>query len=114
MDQVEKMCDSIALIYRGKLVLHGSMREIKSRYPANRILVHFTGDTGFLTHPAIAEAKNYSGIAELILRDGATPDVPQQILAQAVASGTHITRFEVNEPTLEQIFIETVGEHVDA
>jgi len=35
MDQVEKMCDSIALISRGKLVLTGSMREVKSRYPRN-------------------------------------------------------------------------------
>ncbi len=34
MDQVEKLCDNIALIHRGKLVLSGSMGEIKSRYPA--------------------------------------------------------------------------------
>ncbi len=33
MDQVEKLCDEIALINRGHLILSGGMREIKSRYP---------------------------------------------------------------------------------
>ena len=37
MDQVEKLCDNIALIHRGHLVLSGSMREIKSSYPRNRV-----------------------------------------------------------------------------
>ena len=43
MDQVEKLCDAIALISRGKLVLEGSMREVKSRYPRNRVEVQFEG-----------------------------------------------------------------------
>jgi ABC-2 type transport system ATP-binding protein len=114
MDQVEKLCDEIALIYKGKLVLEGSMRAIKSRYPANRIHVHFTGDASFLEAPAVLEAKQYADRAELILRDGADPRTAQTLLAQAVAHGTQITRFEVLEPTLEEIFIETVGENVDA
>jgi ABC-2 type transport system ATP-binding protein len=111
MDQVEKLCDEIAIIYQGRLVLEGSMRDIKSSYPANRIHVHFTGDASFLSHPAIASAKNYTGLAEIILSD---PNAAQSILQQAIAHGTAITRFEVLEPTLEEIFIETVGEHVDA
>jgi ABC-2 type transport system ATP-binding protein len=111
MDQVEKLCDSIAIIYQGRLVLSGSMREIKSRYPANRIHVHFSGDASFLEHPSIADAKHYAGLAEIILSD---PNAAQSILAQAIANGTAITRFEVLEPTLEEIFIETVGENVDA
>jgi ABC-2 type transport system ATP-binding protein len=115
MDQVEKLCDEIAIIYKGKLVLSGDMRRIKSRYPANRIHVHFTGDATFLEHPHIASSRAYSGSAEIILRD--LPDTAvasQQILAHALANGSLITRFEVLEPTLEEIFIETVGEHVDA
>jgi ABC-2 type transport system ATP-binding protein len=114
MDQVEKLCDAIALIYKGKLVLEGGMREIKSRYPANRVHVHFTGDDAFLAHPAVLEAKNYLGQAEIILREGCAADAPQQILTAAIAAGTRISRFDVMEPTLEEIFIETVGEHVDA
>jgi ABC-2 type transport system ATP-binding protein len=105
MDQVEKMCDSIALISRGKLVLTGSMREVKSRYPRNRVHVSFTGDESFLGHADIAEARNYSGIAEITLRHEAGA---QMVLAEAIARGTVINRFEVREPTLEEIFIEQV------
>ena len=111
MDQVEKFCDEIALIYKGKLVLEGGMREIKSRYPANRVHMHFTGDATFLNHPAILRFENFGERAEIVLADGADP---QMVLQQAVARGTRITRFEVMEPTLEEIFIETVGDNVDA
>ncbi len=111
MDQVEKLCDAIAIIYKGRLVLSGGMREIKARYPANRVHVHFSGDATFLTHPGIAEVKQYPGMAEILLNDATAA---QAILMRAVAGGAMITRFEVLEPTLEEIFIETVGENVDA
>jgi len=111
MDQVEKFCDQIALLYKGKTVLQGSMREVKSRYPANRVHVTFIGDAAFLDHPAIASFENIGETAEIVLKDGADA---QPVLRQAVAQGARITRFEVTEPTLEEIFIETVGENVDA
>jgi ABC-2 type transport system ATP-binding protein len=111
MDQVEKFCDAIAIIYKGRLVLEGNMRTIKSRYPANRIKVHFSGDDGFLRSPALLQAKQLNGIAELVLAEGADA---QALLREAVASGTTITRFEVTEPTLEEIFMEVVGSHVEA
>jgi ABC-2 type transport system ATP-binding protein len=111
MDQVEKLCDAIALISRGNLLLSGSMREIKSSYPRNRVQVVFSGDDSFLQHAGVVEAKNYSGIAELKLRDEA---VAQQVLGAAIARGTVINKFEVMEPTLEEIFIERVGGQADA
>jgi ABC-2 type transport system ATP-binding protein len=110
MDQVEKLCDNICLIHNSHLVLSGSMREIKSRYPANRVVMNFEGDASFLNHPAIESAKNYSGHAEIKLRDGADA----QVLLAAAAAKARITRFEVMEPTLEDIFIEVVGSKVDA
>ena len=105
MDQVEKLCDSIALISRGKLVLTGSMRDVKSRYPRNRVQVVFSGDESFLGHAEVAEAQNYSGVAHLKLHHEAGAQV---VLAEAIARGTVINRFEVKEPTLEEIFIEQV------
>ncbi|MGH9597477.1 MAG: DUF4162 domain-containing protein, partial [Edaphobacter sp.] len=56
-------------------------------------------------------AKNYSGYAEIKLCD---ESAAQQLLATAVQNGTRITRFEVMEPTLEEIFIEAVGGKADA
>jgi ABC-2 type transport system ATP-binding protein len=111
MDQVEKLCDAIALISRGQLLLSGSMREVKSAYPRNRVQVGFSGDDSFLKHAGVVEAKNYSGIAELKLTDEAAA---QQVLAAALERGTVINKFEVMEPTLEEIFIERVGGQVDA
>jgi ABC-2 type transport system ATP-binding protein len=112
MDQVEKLCDNIALIHGGNLVLSGSMREIKSSYPRNRVLINFEGDSdaAFLHHPAIESLKRYNGQAEIKLRPSATlADDAQSLLAQAVTQA-RITRFEVMEPTLEDIFIEKVQE----
>ena len=111
MDQVEKLCDSIALISRGELLLSGSMREIKSAYPRNRVQVVFSGDDSFLRNAEVVEAKNYSGIAEIKLKHEAGA---QAVLAEAIARGTVINRFEVMEPTLEEIFIEQVGGQADA
>jgi ABC-2 type transport system ATP-binding protein len=87
------------------------MREIKSAYPRNHAVIHYDGPDGFLTHPAIEELKRYQGQAEIRLRHSATlADDAQSLLAAAVASGARITRFEVMEPTLEDIFIEKVQE----
>jgi ABC-2 type transport system ATP-binding protein len=110
MDQVEKLCDNIALIHRGHLVLSGSMRTIKSGYPRNRVLINFEGDDAFLNHPSIEHLKRYNGHAEIKLRASSTlADDAQSLLAQAVAQA-RVHRFEVMEPTLEEIFIEKVRE----
>jgi ABC-2 type transport system ATP-binding protein len=110
MDQVEKLCDAICLINGGQAVLSGGMREIKLRYERNRVLLNFEGDSSFLRHPAIAEYKDYSGQAEIQLKPHADA---QSLLREAVQKAT-IFKFELVEPSLEEIFIRTVGEKVDA
>jgi ABC-2 type transport system ATP-binding protein len=110
MDQVEKMCDNLALIHCGKLVLSGSMGEIKSRYPRNRIHIAFEGDDGFLRSPRIEKVRRFPGTAEIVLRSSATvADDAQALLADALRHA-RVNRFEVTEPTLEEIFIEKVRE----
>ena len=110
MDQVEKMCDSIALIHRGKLVLSGSMGEIKSRYPRNRIHITFEGDDGFLRHSRIERLRRFPGQADIVLRPSLSlADDAQAVLAEALRRA-RVTRFEVTEPTLEEIFVEKVQE----
>jgi ABC-2 type transport system ATP-binding protein len=110
MDQVEKLCDSICLINNGEAVLEGRMREIKSRYERNRVIVEFEGSAAFLSSPEIAEAKNFSGHAEIKLRPHGNA---QKLLQEASAMAT-IYRFELVEPSLEEIFIQTVGGKADA
>jgi ABC-2 type transport system ATP-binding protein len=110
MDQVEKLCDSICLINRGEAVLSGGMRDVKSRYERNHVVVHYEGSDTFLQHPAIAEYKSYAGHAEIRLKPHADA---QDLLRQAAASAT-IFKFELVEPSLEEIFIEAVGGKADA
>jgi ABC-2 type transport system ATP-binding protein len=110
MDQVEKLCDSICLINHGKAVLAGRVREIKSTYERNRVVVEFEGSSAFLNSAEIAEAKNYSGHAEIRLKEKGDA---QKLLHEAAAVAM-IYRFEVVEPSLEEIFIQTVGGKTDA
>ena len=110
MDQVEKLCDSICLINNGEAVLNGNLREIKSRYERNRVIVEFEGSADFLKSDEIASANNYSGHAEIALK----PHGDAQKLLHLAASMAAIYRFELVEPSLEEIFIQTVGGKTDA
>jgi ABC-2 type transport system ATP-binding protein len=110
MDQVEKLCDSICLINNGEAVLSGNLREIKSRYERNHVIVEFEGSADFLKSAEIAEAKNFSGHAEIKLKPHGNA---QKLLHEAAAAAT-IYRFELVEPSLEEIFIETVGGKANA
>ena len=110
MDQAEKLCDEICLVHRGEAVLSGSMREVKSRYERNRVIIDYDGDDGFLSHVAIAEYRDYPGHAEITLKEHADA----QALLRAAQEHAQIYRFELVEPSLEEIFIQTVGEKVDA
>jgi ABC-2 type transport system ATP-binding protein len=110
MDQVEKLCDSICLINNGEAVLEGNLREIKGRYERNRIIVEFEGNPAFLNSEEIAEAKNYSGHAEIRLKPHGNA---QKLLHEAAGMAT-IYRFEMVEPSLEEIFIQTVGGKANA
>jgi ABC-2 type transport system ATP-binding protein len=110
MDQVEKLCESICLINNGRAVLAGKMRDIKSRYERNHVIVEYEGNADFLKCDEIAEAKNFSGHAEIRLK----PHGDAQKLLHQAASMARIYRFELLEPSLEEIFIETVGGSANA
>jgi ABC-2 type transport system ATP-binding protein len=105
MDQVEKLCESICLINNGQAVLSGRVRDIKSRYERNRVVVEYEGNPAFLKSDEIAEAKDYSGHAEIKLK----PHGDSQKLLREATSMATIFRFELLEPSLEEIFIQTVG-----
>lgn len=103
MEQVEKLCDSICLIDHGRNVLDGELRAIKQSYGKNTVHFEFSGPDSFLAHPSIATVNRFASGVEAKLQHGADP---QQILKAAVESGAQITRFELLEPSLNDIFIE--------
>jgi ABC-2 type transport system ATP-binding protein len=108
MEQVEMMCDAICLVNHGHSVLAGDLRAIKKSYGKNTVRIEYTGDDNFLDRPDLVEKLNHFGaMVEAKLRPGADP---QEILKAAVARGVRITRFELVEPPLHDIFIEKVSE----
>ena len=105
MDQVEKLCDTICLVNYGRAVLAGKMRDIKSSYERNRVIVEFEGDASFLNSSEVESSNNYSGHAEIRLHPHGDA---QKLLHEAAAVAT-IYRFELVEPSLEEIFIQDRG-----
>lgn len=103
MEQVERMCDSICLINKGHNVLDGDLRAIKQSYGKNTVRIEFAGPDSFLGHSAIASVNRFGSGAEAKLKPGADA---QEILKAAVQGGARIDRFELLEPSLNDIFIE--------
>jgi ABC-2 type transport system ATP-binding protein len=107
MEQVEMMCDSICLIDHGHKVLDGELRAIKKSYGKNTVRIEFEGPEDFLNLPAVVASVNRHGT---VVEAKLTPDGDaQEILRAAVARGVTISRFELIEPPLNDIFIEKVG-----
>ncbi|HUR37664.1 MAG TPA: ATP-binding cassette domain-containing protein [Terriglobales bacterium] len=110
MDQVEKLCDSICLVNRGKAVLQGDLKAVKGRYGKNTVQIAFeeTGDldTEFLKNNAnVQKLDHYEGHIQLVLAPGSDP----QPLLREMVGRSRLSRFEVMEPSLEEIFIDVVG-----
>src|SRR5512139_711544 len=105
MEAVEKLCDRVALINRGEKVLDGSVAEVKSRHGKNTVALAFDGDGAFLESlPEVARLTDFGQYVEVRLHDGADP----QALLQQAAARLRIRRFEIVEPSLHRIFVETV------
>ncbi len=118
MEQAEKIVDAVCIIARGKLVLAGSLRDIKRSWADEGWLaLGFADDAargraaGPLADAALVVAQRAvtpGGTAELEVRiaPGLAPDA---LLAALLAAGAGLRRFEVVAPTLHQIFVEKVG-----
>jgi ABC-2 type transport system ATP-binding protein len=106
MDTVERLCDGICLVNHGQAVLKGELKQIKASYGRKDIQLEYEGGDGFLENNALVQSfNNYGNYVEVRLAPGADP---QQLLHQATARA-RVNKFEVVEPSLEEIFIETVG-----
>ncbi|MGA8792157.1 ABC transporter ATP-binding protein [Candidatus Binatus sp.] len=106
MDQVEKLCDSICLIDRGKSVLQGSLSEVKAGNGRRFVQIDYEGDGRCLAgNPLIDSLNDYGNQAEIRLKPGA---YSQELLRTAM-QGLRVIRFQVMEPSLEQIFIDQIA-----
>jgi ABC-2 type transport system ATP-binding protein len=106
MDTVEKLCDSICLINKGRVLLEGTLASVKQKYGKNGVSLRFTGDGAFLkTLPGVASFQDNGNELFLRLDDGVDP---ARVL-DAARARVSLTRFELAEPSVHDIFIEQVS-----
>ncbi len=109
MEQAEKRCDDICLLNRSRKVLAGSLREVKSGFGRNAVALRYEGEiNGVLDdRELVASVKDVGDHTEALLAEGADS---QELLRRLVASGARVTKFELVEPSLHEIFITKVNE----
>lgn len=105
MAVIEEFCSNILIMSRGQTVLQGNLREIKSHYPANRLLIETDQDiTKYLKSFTIENAHDSTYTLKIKSETSA-----HELLQKLVADKVTINKFEIMKPTLNDIFIEKVG-----
>ncbi len=108
METAEKLCDDILLINKSRKVLSGSLREIKQSYGRNIVALRCTGGENILNeNNLVLNVVRHADETEVFLREGATG---QELLERLIRSGAVISKFEMVEPSLNDIFIDTVNQ----
>ncbi len=113
MEAVESLCEAVAIIDRGRLVVGGPLREVKRSTGRLAVRIGFEAvvGIGWLDGlPGVRLVRRGADEAEVALEPGVEPDA---VLAAAMACGLRVRRFEVLEPSLEQVFLERVGRRAD-
>lgn len=104
MEQAEKLCEYICMISSGKKVLDGRMAEVKAQFGKNSLQVEIEGDGSFIKGlSGVAGLTDFSNYLEIRLNDGADPHG----ILKAILEKVPVRRFEIVEPSLYDIFIDT-------
>ncbi len=105
MEQAEQLCDEICLINKGNVVLQGVIRDIKKRFGKDTVLMEFDGDDKFLddfTNLKFINRNNHR--VEFRINENTSF---KEILEKANNS-VNLNKFELMEPSLNEIFIDVV------
>jgi ABC-2 type transport system ATP-binding protein len=108
MEIAEKLCDDVCMINRSRKVLDGKLREIRRSESRNAVALRFEGNDGLLKDPALVlNVRQVGEDIEVLLAEGVSP---QTLLKRLVDADTVVTKFELVEPSLHDIFIAKVKE----
>lgn len=106
MEHVEEMCEHLCILQNGRPVVHGSLKEIKRAFGRKNLVIHADFPLDFLsTYPGISKARLTTEGIHLQVKG---EEVADRILKEIVGKG-FIRKFELEEPSLNDIFIEKVG-----
>jgi len=104
MEQIEKLCSRICLINDGKRVLYGDLKEIKDNYGSKKFKIQFEGDRNRLVDLIQEEwIINNSVISGNLSHTTEINDILKKVIARVT-----VTHVDIEEPSLEQIFIDLV------
>jgi ABC-2 type transport system ATP-binding protein len=109
LDQAEELCDSVAIIDHGRVVTTGPIRDVKrsTGHQVVRLATSSDGELAWLRSlPHVTVTRPGHDYTELRVDTGTDP---QLILRAAVAKGDDVLKFEVADPSLEDVFVERVG-----
>lgn len=107
MEFAEKLCDHLAMIDQGKIILKGKLSEIKSKYAQKNVSLNYEGDISFLKgHPMIEKIENFGNTTGIRVKE---PEQAQNLLRMLVDRGVVVKKFDANDISLQEIFIELAG-----
>lgn len=106
MSVIEEFCTSVLILNRGKTVLQGNLREIKSHYPANRLIISADEDITKFLNAAKLKIEFNKNLQYTVRIPNET--AAHQLLRDLIQQNVTINEFIIQKPTLNDIFIEKV------
>jgi ABC-2 type transport system ATP-binding protein len=109
LDQAEELCQDIVIINKGQSVVQGSVRDVKRHSGRNvaRLKLDNDPEVPWLDMlDGVQVTKRREDYIEMQIQADLNPNV---IVEAALHHGGIISRFELTEPSLTEIFIEKVG-----
>ena len=108
LEQVEELCDNLALIHRGEVLIENTITNVRKQFQKNQYRVEFVGEKSQLQH---LEGVILSDVTEnhafLELKENQTG---KNVMRQLTDLPLEILKFELHLPRLNDIFIELVGD----
>lgn len=111
MEFAEKMCDHIAMIDHGKIILNGALDDIKKKYANRNVSLDYEGDISFLKgHPIIERVENFGNTTGIKVKE---VNQIQQLLKLLVQNNVVVKKFNADDISLHEIFISLAGKDVN-
>lgn len=110
---VDRVCDTVAILDRGRLVVQAPMQELKTRYRSHKLVLEVTDGADALAAEITAQpwaaslVRAPNGAIEVTVSDMGVAQ--RQIPALIAARGLGLSRLEAGEVQLEEVFVELVG-----
>ena len=103
MPMVEALCDRVAMINEGRLVLYGDLQDIKRKHGLTEVLVDADGSLEGL--PVVDRTERHGALTRVILKSGVRP---RELMDLFVSRGILVEHFEVVRTPIEDIFVQVV------